>query len=96
MVQHICLILDPAFRAAQDGGEPPGDSPQKSPWTILGLPPDTPLAEIKLHYRRLAAQFHPDTLQVLDEEHRETAAAAFIAIQEAYKQITENPVNLHR
>ena len=60
----------------------------KDPWKILGLPPGTPRREIKAHYRRLAKQFHPDELQVLDEKQRNTAAQAFMAIKEAYLQIT--------
>ena len=59
------------------------------PWKILGLPPGTSLREVKAHYRRLAKQFHPDNFVLLDEKHRETAARAFIAIQEAYKKISD-------
>ena len=61
---------------------------QPNPWEILGLSPETPLKEIKAHYRRLAKQFHPDELYCLDDEHRETAAKAFISIREAYKKVT--------
>jgi DnaJ like chaperone protein len=87
LARNICRTLDPLFRA-EEGAEYSGASPDKDPWKLLGLSPDTPLAEIKSHYRRLAAQFHPDALQVLDEEHRETAARAFIAIKGAYRQVT--------
>ena len=88
LVREIRLILDPASKDEQeaeksgDGGIFPAD-----PWKILGLPPGTPVNEVKAHYRRLAKLFHPDELEVLDEEHRETAARAFIAINEAYREI---------
>jgi len=58
------------------------------PWKILGIPMGTPHKEVKAHYRRLAKQFHPDELEVLDERHRQAASQAFIAIKEAYKEIT--------
>ena len=72
--------IDPHYRPV-----PVSDDPYK----ILDISPETPFAEIKSHYRMLAAQFHPDVLSELDEERRETAARAFIAIQEAYREITE-------
>jgi DnaJ-domain-containing protein 1 len=80
---EIRLILDPYFQ--NEPGAQHAASPD--PWKILDLPPDTPLAKVKSHYRKLATQFHPDALQALDEEHRETAARAFMAIKEAYKEI---------
>ena len=58
------------------------------PWKILGLAPGTAFKEVKAHYRRLANQFHPDKLEVLTQQQRETASRAFIAIKEAYNQIT--------
>ncbi|AEF80194.1 J domain-containing protein [Leadbettera azotonutricia] len=82
---EICSILDPHFKRRPGAKQP--SSPD--PWKILDLPPDTPLGEVKSHYRKLATQFHPDALQALDEEHRETAARAFMAIKEAYKEIAE-------
>jgi len=88
LAREIRLILDPAFK---DEKEPdnsgPGIHGNGDPWKILGLPPGTPPDEVKAHYRRLAKQFHPDELVVLDEQHRETAARAFMAIKEAYQEI---------
>lgn len=76
----IRVILDPQYRPLPE---------RKDPWRILGLSPGTPISELKSHFRKLASQFHPDGLQGLDDEHRETAARAFIAIQEAYREILE-------
>ena len=88
--REIRLILDPF---SQDNKEPERSDAEseKDPWRILGLAPGTPLRELKAHYRRLAKQFHPDELQLLDEKQRETAARAFMAIKEAYKQISDPP-----
>ena len=82
LADEIRVILDPGSRH---------ESPvqEKDPWKILGLSPGTPHRELKAHYRRLAKQFHPDRLEALDEKHRETAARAFLAISEAYKQLSE-------
>ena len=89
---EIRLILDPG---SQDRTEPenPAAKIEKDPWKILGLAPGTPLQEVKAHYRKLAKLFHPDELQVLDEKHRDTAAQAFIAIKEAYKEITSAEIS---
>jgi DnaJ like chaperone protein len=89
LAERLCLVLDPAFTAHEEdsGGQPRGKT---DPWKILDLPPGTPLQKVKSRFRKLAAQFHPDSLQVLDEKHRETAARAFIAIEEAYKEILKD------
>jgi len=85
--RYICRILDPSWTERNSSGSG-YTGIQGDPWKILGLTPGTPFKEIKAHYRRLAKQFHPDELEVLDERHREAAAGAFIAIKEAYKEIT--------
>jgi DnaJ like chaperone protein len=89
---EIRLILDPHFQSELDANKAAlsDQAVSPDPWKILDLPPDTPLAEVKSHYRKLATQFHPDVLQALDEEHRETAARAFMAIKEAYREIRKN------
>jgi len=90
MLQQICLILDPlqAEETAKTRNRSGiGKETPRDPWKVLGLSPGTPPNEIKKHYRTLAKQFHPDELEVLDERHRETAARAFIAIKEAYREI---------
>lgn len=33
---------------------------ERDPWTVLGLPPGAPRAEVKRAYRRLSRVFHPD------------------------------------
>ena len=83
LAHEICLVFDPSFESEKDNAA--GD-----PWKILGLPPGTQLREVKSHYRRLAKLFHPDELEVLDEQRRETAARAFIAIKDAYQKIIDN------
>lgn len=88
LARQICLILDPAMEDEKEP-EPSGSENKKDPWKILGLPPGTPLKEVKIHYRRLAKQFHPDELISLDEKHRETAASAFVAIKEAYREVSK-------
>ena len=79
LAREIRLILNPAME---------DDVELKDPWKILGLPQGTPLKEVKFHYRRLAKQFHPDELQILDEKRQQAAAQAFMTIKEAYKQIS--------
>ena len=83
LAREIRLVLDPAWEDEQETES----SGATDPWKILGLSPQTPAKEVKAHYRRLANQFHPDKLEVLDEDHREMAARAFMAIKEAYQKI---------
>ncbi|MEE8440305.1 MAG: DnaJ domain-containing protein [Spirochaetia bacterium] len=54
---------------------------------ILGVESDAGLAEVKLAYRRLAAQFHPDTATVLSTEQQAASAAAFVRITSAYDRV---------
>ena len=54
---------------------------------ILGIEPDADLAEVKSAYRRLAAQFHPDTATGLSPEQREASSAAFVRIRSAYERV---------
>jgi len=88
LAREIRLILDPSWNEERENDSPLRPE-QKDPWKILGLPPGTPQSELKNHYRRLAKQFHPDEFHALDEHHRETAAEAFMAIKEAYKEVSE-------
>ena len=54
---------------------------------ILGVPPTATIGEVKSVYRRLAAQFHPDSASALDETQRNAATAAFIRITSAYETL---------
>jgi DnaJ like chaperone protein len=72
------------------GSEPPPAKTGEAapdPWEVLGLPPDSSLEEVKSGFRKLALQFHPDSLQALDEMQRQYAGRIFIMIQEAYQEI---------
>ncbi|HUX11528.1 MAG TPA: J domain-containing protein [Spirochaetia bacterium] len=51
---------------------------------ILGVDRQASIAEIKAVFRRLAGQFHPDSLAGLDEVRLARSAEAFIRIKEAY------------
>jgi DnaJ like chaperone protein len=83
---YIRSRLDSAYDPHDEKDKAP-EAPEQDPWQILGLPPDTPVGELKSHFRRLAIQFHPDGLRGLDAEQRQASARAFIAIKEAYQKI---------
>jgi DnaJ-domain-containing protein 1 len=89
---HIRGIMDPGYRAFEQGVHHAAErlfftAPEASPWEVLGLRPGASPEEIKSGFRRLAMQFHPDSLQFLDEIRREEAARAFMRIEEAYREI---------
>jgi hypothetical protein len=86
LASYIRAMLDPGYDPQAEKHEAP-QAPEEDPWKVLGLEPGTPVKEVKSCFRKLAIRFHPDSLRDLDEERRETAARAFIAIEEAYKKI---------
>jgi len=56
-------------------------APTGDPYRVLGLPPDAPLADVRLAYRRLAKANHPDTAG-------DAAVPRFLAIRAAYDELT--------
>jgi len=56
-------------------------------YRILGVSPDASNEQIRSAYRRLAAQYHPDTVANLGEEFTEVAEEKFKLINEAYGEI---------
>lgn len=66
-----------------------GSSSQTDPWQVLGISADADDGEIKIAYRRLAKEHHPDRLiaQGLPEEMVEKANERMAAINVAYDQI---------
>ena len=61
--------------------------PDEEAYRILGVSPDTETSEVKRVYRRLAAQFHPDSGIDLEPTQIHLSREAFIRIQNAYRQI---------
>jgi hypothetical protein len=81
--QCIRAILSPDSKSAPAIME----KNTRDPWQVLGLPSDSPLEKVKSEFRKLARQFHPDSLQALDKAQQQYAVHTFIMIQEAYKEI---------
>jgi DnaJ-domain-containing protein 1 len=86
LARTIRAMLDSTYNPQAEKDEAP-KAPEEDPWKVLGLEPGTPVKEVKSRFRKLAIRFHPDSLQDMDDGRRETAARAFIAIEEAYKKI---------
>ena len=59
------------------------ETQEKDYYSVLGVAPDAPLADIKKAYRRLAKQYHPDVNASSD------AAERFREITEAYDTLTD-------
>lgn len=60
---------------------------ENAPWQILGVSPEASVQEIKKTFRRLALQFHPDSLASLNEAQRKKAEESFIRIRQAYREV---------
>jgi DnaJ like chaperone protein len=56
-------------------------------YSILGVSPDASKDQIRSAYRKLAAQYHPDTVANLGEEFTKVAEEKFKLINEAYGEI---------
>ena len=56
-------------------------------WQVLGLSPDADVEEIKMAYRQLTLQNHPDKVANLGPEFVKIAEEKFKSIQEAYEEI---------
>jgi DnaJ like chaperone protein len=54
---------------------------------ILGVSPEASIEQIRSAYRKLAAQYHPDTVANLGEEFTAVAEEKFKLINEAYGEI---------
>ena len=64
------------------------------PYHVLGVAPDTPLAEIRKVWRVLVRETHPDSMmaQGLPEEAIKLSERRLVAINEAWAQIREGRV----
>ncbi|MDR1211199.1 MAG: J domain-containing protein [Spirochaetaceae bacterium] len=85
--EYIRSLLDPGYRDAEEPRSVKDRAGGFDPWKVLGLRPGSPMEEVKSTYRRLAVQFHPDALQILDRKRQAEAARAFMTIREAYRVI---------
>ncbi|MFW6337605.1 MAG: DnaJ domain-containing protein [Alkalispirochaetaceae bacterium] len=63
---------------------------------ILGVPRSADREQLRRVYRRLAAQFHPDTAVVLAEEQRRSSEGAFVKIRDAYERLMNHLEELDR
>jgi hypothetical protein len=64
---------------------------------VLGIARDASHEEVRTAYRRLAAQFHPDTAVSLSERQRQATEQAFKRIQSAYETLrAEDEAETHR
>ena len=62
----------------------PGD------YKILGVTEEDDLNTIKQVYRKLASQFHPDSISLLSETQKKEANEAFVRIKESYTRIIKS------
>jgi DnaJ-domain-containing protein 1 len=65
-----------------------GDSAEKDPYSVLGVEKGASPEDIKMAYKRLAHQYHPDKVNHLGQEFRDLAEKRFKEIQKAYQELT--------
>lgn len=66
---------------------PPREPPPPSPWEVLGVAPNTPLAEVRRAYLALVAQYHPDKVAQLGPKLQALAQEETRRIIEAWERV---------
>ena len=64
-----------------------GQTGDRNPYAVLGVPPGSTHEQVQKAYRELAARYHPDKVSHLGEEFIQLAYSKFTEIQNAYDQI---------
>ncbi|KAG9016960.1 secretory subunit [Tulasnella sp. JGI-2019a] len=62
------------------------------PFEILGLSYGTTEKEIKRHYKKLSLKFHPDKVQLAENQTMADVEAKFVNITKAYKALTDEEI----
>lgn len=79
-------------RGAAEGEAGPGTEGarerEEDPYAVLGLEPGASREEVKVAYRRLVAQYHPDKVTHLGKEFQDLAHRRLRQIQRAYQHLT--------
>lgn len=87
-VSEIFGLSERQFRAIRTRFVPDADP---DPWAVLGVEPDTPMADIRAAWRNLVRETHPDRLMArgLPEEALKMAEKRLIAVNRAWEAIND-------
>lgn len=87
-VAQIFGLSERDFRALRTRFVPDAEP---DPWHILGVDPDTPIEEVKVAWRQLVRESHPDQMMArgVPEEAIRMAEKRLIAINRAWETISE-------
>ncbi len=90
ILQHVGATIGVEEKDWRRAGARPSSraSATKSDYDILGVTPDSTVAEIKTAYRDLAKKYHPDRVAHLGDEFTEMAHQKFTEIQQAYERLS--------
>jgi DnaJ-domain-containing protein 1 len=86
IADDIARRLGADLRLVADAARHEGELDERA-CMLLGVPQNADRAQVRLAYRRLAAEFHPDGTAALETHQRRQAEEAFIRIREAYEQL---------
>ncbi len=75
-------------RSSRGEAEEARRTKKPDPYEVLGVTRNASFEEMKVAYRRLASQYHPDKVSHLGEEFRALAEKKFKEIQEAYQVLS--------
>lgn len=59
----------------------------RDPYEVMGLPPETPVEEIRRHYKEQLLRYHPDRVQHLGEEFQDLAEQKTKDLNSAFEEI---------
>lgn len=81
-------VMATANQPSQTPPQPqrPPSPPRRPPWEVLGVDANASIEDVKRAYRKLAAQYHPDTVPPGATTHeKEQVTAQFMEVQRAYE-----------
>ena len=98
MIRYLKRLRREPSRHAREGGEQQDTSDNsrqtsgspRTPYEILGVPPNAGREEIRSAYLNLAGRYHPDKVAHLGKEFQEMAEKRFKEIQNAYERLAKS------
>lgn len=88
----VCVVRHQNDGAPDDGAAPPDPAEGPvDPWSVLGLPPGSPRAEVDRARRSLLQAYHPDRLGQVSPQVRRLAEEAFKRVNDAWERLRAGP-----
>jgi hypothetical protein len=85
--QAAVCVVRPTAGDSDDEVPPEDETPVPDAWSVLGLPPGSPRAEVERARRALLQAYHPDRLGQVSPQVRQLAEEAFKRVNDACERL---------